>query len=300
MLFGKRPEETLGLPARNRSRGARLGAALLGATLLVGGGGTALAQEATPSASPAPSPDPVAACLAPGAGGAATPAAIVENAPVEDQAIIDEATVGATAFFDCLNSNVDPADLGGPYALTSLIGVSDLGDGTYGVEHQFTHGSRLVQAVAVLSEGEGGLVVSGLSMVPVDIQGDSTTLAVTLVGDEAGVSPPETETRASVILQSTNDSEEALSVAVLMVPEGFDPATFSLAEYDGTLPTGATPVGTYDVEPGETVGAVFQNVSAGTYLVAVSDGGSYPVILAEPAPVDVPDIFASPEASPEG
>ncbi|MBA2248370.1 MAG: hypothetical protein H0W23_09580 [Chloroflexia bacterium] len=301
MLFGKRPGEASGLPARNRPRGARLGVALLGATLLVSGGGSALAQDATPSASPeaGATADPVAACLAPGAGGGATPVVVVEGAPVEDQATIDEATVGATAFFDCLNSNVGPADLGGPYALTSLIGVFDLGDGTYGVEHQFTHGSRLVQAVAVLSEGDGGLVVSGLSMIPVDIQGDSTTLAVTLGGEEAGVVPGETETRASVILQSTNDSEAPLSVAVLMVPEGFDPASFSLADYDGTLPTGATPVGTYDVEAGETVGAVFQNVTAGSYLIAVSDGGSFPLILTEPASTDVPSIFASPGASPE-
>lgn len=300
MLFGKRPGEPSGLRARNRSC-ARLGVVLLGTTLLVGGGGSALAQDASPEASPAAgaAADPVAACLAPGAGDVATPAAVVEGTPVEDQAIIDQATVGATAFFDCLNGNVGPTDLGGPYALTSLIGVSDLGDGTYGVEHQFTHGSRLVQAVAVLSEGDDGLVVSGLTMVPVDFEGDSTTLAVTLAGEEAGVSPGETESRPSVILQSTNDSEAPVSVAVLMVPEGFDPATFSLADYDGTLPTGATPVGTYDVAPGETVGAVFQNVTAGSYLVAVSDGGSYPLILTEPAPIDVPDIFASPQASPE-
>lgn len=301
MLFGKRSGGSSGLPARNRPRVARLGVALLGTALLVGGGGAALAQDASPEASPAAgaAADPVGACLAPGAGDAATPVAVAEGTPVEDQAIIDQATVGATAFFDCLNGNVGPVDLGGPYALTSLIGVSDLGDGTYGVEHQFTHGSRLVQAVAVLSEGDGGLVVSGLTMLPVDFEGDSTTLAVTLAGEEAGISPEETETRPSVVLQSTNDSEAPVSVAVLMVPEGFEPATFSLADYDGTLPTGATPVGTYDVAQGETVGAVFQNMTAGSYLVAVSDGGSYSLILTEPAPVDVPDIFASPEASPE-
>ena len=298
MLFGKHPGDHSGQPARNRPRVARLGVALLGATLLVGGGGTALAQDASPVATPAGA-DPVSACLAPGGETTAATPVAAEGTPVEDQAIIDQATVGATAFFDCLNSNVGPDDLGGPYALTSLIGVSDLGDGTYGVEHQFTHGSRLVQAVAVLSEGDGGLVVSGLSMLPVDIEGDSTTLAVTLTGETAGVSPAETETRPTVILQSVNDSDAPLNVAVLMVPEGFDPATFSLADYDGTLPTGATPVGTYDVDAGATVGAVFPNLPAGSYLIAVSDGASYSLVLSEPAAVDVPDIFASPEGTPE-
>ena len=298
MLFGKYPGNPSGHPARNRPRVARLGVALLGATLLVGGGGTALAQEASPVATPAGA-DPVSACLVPGDDTTAATPVSAEGTPVEDQAVIDQATVGATAFFDCLNGNVGPADLGGPYALTSLIGVIDLGDGTYGVEHQFTHGMRLVQALAVLSEGDGGLVVSGLSMLPVDVEGDSTTLAVKLTGDTAGISPAETETRPTVILQSVNDSEAPLNVAVLMVPEGFDPATFSLAEFDGTLPEGATPAGTYDVAPGETVGAVFQNLTAGSYVIAVSDGASYSLTLTEPAPLDVPDIFASPEGTPE-
>lgn len=305
MLFGTRARsrsERSDRPQGQPSRLARLGVTLIGATLLVSGGGAALAQDASPEATPAmtdAAADPVSACLAPGGDASAATPVAAEGTPVEDQAIIDQATVGATAFFDCLNGNVDPADLGGSYTLTSLIGVFDLGDGTYGVEHQFTHGLRLVQAVAVLSEGEGGLVVSGLSMVPVDVEGDSTTLAVVLSGEDAGVSPEETETRPSVILQSTNGSEAPLSVAVLMVPEGFDPATFSLADYDGTLPEGATPAGTYDVEAGATVGAVFQNLTAGSYVVAVSDGASYSLILTEPAPVEVPDIFASPEASPE-
>ena len=299
MLFGTRAEARQGLTGRTTSRGALLGA-LLGVTLLVGGSGAALAQDATPEATPAAGgSDAVGACLAPGGDTAAATPVAAEGTPVEDQAIIDEATVAATTFFECLNGNVQPGDLGGPYTLTSLIRVTDLGDGTFGVEHQFTHGSRLVQALAVLSEGDDGLVVSGLSMLPVDFEGDSTTIGVTLSGEDAGVSPEETETRPSVILQSNNGSEAPLSVAVLMVPEGFDPATFSLADYDGTLPEGVTPVGTYDVEPGGNVGAVFQNLSPGTYLVAVSDGTSYPLVLTEPAAVDVPDIFASPEGTPE-
>jgi len=297
MLCGTRIGARSERPERTMSHVARFGVALLGATLLVSQGGGALAQDASPEASPAA--DPVGACLAPGGDASAATPVATEGTPVEDQAIIDQATVGATAFFDCLNGNVAPADLGGPYALTSLIGVVELGDGTYGVEHQFTHGMRLVQAVAVLSEGDGGLVVSGLTLVPVDIEGDSTALAVTLSGKSAGVSPAKTETRPTVILQSANASDADLQVAVLMVPEGFDPATFALADYDGTLPEGVTAAGAYDVAAGTTVGAVFPNLPAGSYLIAVSDGASYSLVLTEPAALDVPDIFASPEATPE-
>ncbi len=131
-----------------------------------------------------------------------------------------------------------------------------------------------------------------------EIEGDSTTLAVAWDGEALSVLPAETEVRPTVILQTTNDGEEPLEFALLQTPEGFDPATFSLADYDGTLPDGVTAVGAYALGGGGVDGAVFEGLTAGSYLVAASNGQSVGLVLTEPAALDVPDIFASPEASP--
>lgn len=131
-----------------------------------------------------------------------------------------------------------------------------------------------------------------------EIEGDSTTLAVAWDGETLEVLPAETELRPTVILQTTNDGDTPLELALFQTPEGFDPATFSLADFDGTLPEGVTAVGAYVLAAGGVEGAVFEGLTAGAYMVAASNGQSFGLVLTEPAALDVPDIFASPDASP--
>lgn len=131
-----------------------------------------------------------------------------------------------------------------------------------------------------------------------EIEGDSTTIGVTFGGENAGVAVEETELRPTVILQTTNATEAGIEVALFEVPEEFDPATFSLADSDGTLPEDVSAVGAYVLGAGGAEGAVFEDLTAGSYLVAATSGESFTIVLTEPAPVDVPDIFATPEGTP--
>lgn len=139
-------------------------------------------------------------------------------------------------------------------------------------------------AAQLLSEGE--------------IEGDSTTIGVTFGGEDAGVAVEETEVRPTVILQTTNATDAGVEIALLQVPEGFDPATFSLADFDGELPEDVTPVGAYALDAEEVDGAVFEGLDAGSYVVAATNGESFAIVLTEPAPLEVPDIFATPGATP--
>jgi hypothetical protein len=131
-----------------------------------------------------------------------------------------------------------------------------------------------------------------------EIEGDSTTIGVTFGGENAGVAVEETEIRPTVILQTTNATGAGIEIALLQVPEGFDPATFSLADFDGTLPEGVTAIGAYALAADGVEGAAFEGLTPGSYVVAATSGESFAFVLTEPAPIEVPDIFASPEATP--
>lgn len=131
-----------------------------------------------------------------------------------------------------------------------------------------------------------------------EIEGDSTTIGVTFGGENAGLAVDETEVRPTVILQTTNATDAAVEIALLQVPEGFDPATFSLADFDGELPEDVTPVGAYSLDAAGVEGAVFEGLEAGSYVVAATNGESFVIVLTEPAAVEVPDIFATPGATP--
>lgn len=164
-------------------------------------------------------------------------------------------------------------------------------------------GSAVAQDASPEASLAASPAASGILEAPLlsesEIEGDSTTLAVAWDGEVLEVLPAETELRPTVILQTTNGGDAPLEFALLQTPDGFDPATFSLADYDGTPPEGVTPVGSYVLDAGGVDGAVFEGLTAGSYIVAASNGQSFGFVLIEPAALDVPDIFASPEASPE-
>lgn len=150
----------------------------------------------------------------------------------------------------------------------------------------------------------GSLPAAGL-LSDAEIEGDSTTIGVVFGGENAGVAVPETETRPTVILQTTNATGGPVEIALLQVPadlfetpEDYDPATFSLADFDGTLPDGFTGIGAYALDADEVEGGVFEGLTPGSYVVAATSGESFAFVLTEPAALEVPDIFASPESTP--
>jgi len=188
--------------SRLLSSRSRIGAGLLGATLLVGSLGTVAASQATPSASPAASPaaSPVAAWIA-------------------DVAI-------------------DPS---------------------------------------------------------ITVDGDSTTVGLK-DGELLEINAASFEARPFVTLQTSNLTDAAVTFVVFSVPEGTEAEGFTIPADAADLPEGVTPVASYVVEAGADFGAVFVDLTPGSYLIATSDGKALGFTVTEAVELDVPDIFASPAA----
>jgi len=129
----------------------------------------------------------------------------------------------------------------------------------------------------------------------VTIDGDSSSVGVVL-GEVAEINVASIEFRPYIILQTANNTETDLMAAVFMVPEDMDPATFVFPASEADLPEGVTAIGGYEVAAGEQSAAVFTDLAPGSYVVATNTGLSVPFAVTEVVPLEVPDLFASPEA----
>jgi len=83
--------------------------------------------------------------------------------------------------------------------------------------------------------------------------------------------------------------------AVFMVPEEMDPASFVFPASEADLPEGVTAVGGYVVPAGTQTAAVFTDLVPGSYVLATDTGLSVPFTVTEVVPLEVPDLFATPE-----
>jgi hypothetical protein len=129
----------------------------------------------------------------------------------------------------------------------------------------------------------------------VDIDGDSSAVGVK-VGEIAEINVASIEVRPYIILQTANNTDSDMMAAVFMVPEGMDPATFVFPASEADLPEGVTAIGGYEVPAGGQTAAVFTDLVPGSYVLATDTGLSVPFTVTEVVPLDVPDLFASPEA----
>ena len=131
-----------------------------------------------------------------------------------------------------------------------------------------------------------------------EFDGDRASVGVVL-SDEPAINVAAIETRPYVILQTDNQMDVAQNVAVFAVPADYDAATFIFPASEADLPEGATAVGAYQVGPGEQAAAVFTELVEGSYVVATDGGITIPFTVVPMAEVDVPDLFATPEGTPE-
>jgi hypothetical protein len=129
----------------------------------------------------------------------------------------------------------------------------------------------------------------------VTFDGDSSSVGV-MLGEIAEINVASIEFRPYIILQTANNTEADLMAAVFMVPEGMDATTFVFPATEADLPEGVTAIGGYQVTAGEQTAAVFTDLAPGSYVVATNTGLSVPFMVTEVVPLDVPDLFASPEA----
>ena len=128
-----------------------------------------------------------------------------------------------------------------------------------------------------------------------DASPEASPMAV--LGEEPVINVAEIEVRPYIILQTDNQTEAVQNVAVFAVPADYDATTFAFPASEADLPEGVTAVGGYQVAPGEQYAAVFDgSLVEGTYVVATDGGMTIPFAVTPMAEIDVPDVFASPEA----
>lgn len=125
--------------------------------------------------------------------------------------------------------------------------------------------------------------------------GDSSSVGVVL-GEIAEINVASFEARPYVILQTANNTDSDVQAALFSVPEDFDASTFVFPASEADLPEGVAAVGGYTVPAGEQTAAVFTDAAPGNYLLATDTGLAVGFTVTEPVDLEVPDLFASPEA----
>lgn len=177
----------------------------------------------------------------------------------------------------------------------ALIGAALLGGslGLAGAQDASPEASPMASPVAT---------IDWIDQVPMEAEtefdGDRASVGVVL-GDEPVINVAEIEARPYIILQTDNQSEAAQNVAVFSVPAEYDATTFVFPASEADLPEGVTPVGAYQVAPGEQYAAVFEGLAEGTYVVATDSGTTIPFAVIPVIELEVPDVFGTPEGTPE-
>lgn len=129
-----------------------------------------------------------------------------------------------------------------------------------------------------------------------ELDGDRASVGVVLA-EESVINVAEIEIRPNIILQTDNQTEMAQNVAVFSVPADYDATTFTFPASEADLPEGVTPLGAYQVGPGEQYAAVFTDLLVeGTYVVATDGGITIPFAVIPVVDLEVPDILATPDA----
>jgi len=184
----------------------------------------------------------------------------------------------------------------------ALIGAALLG-GSLGVTHAQDASPEASPAASPVA------TIDWIEQVPLEddfeFNDDRASVGVNL-SDEPAINVAAIEFRPYIVLQTANFTDMAQNVAVFSVPDDFyadplefDAATFTFPASEDELPEGVTAVGGFQVAPDDQSAGVFQDLAEGSYVLA-SDGGiavAFTVVpMVEP---DVPDLFGTPEATPD-
>lgn len=262
-------------PSSRLSWLARMGlvtASLIG-SLSIGGGSNAIAQDATPDASPMAECVPGEISAAPAASPSADMASpVAEPEPVGSPA--DEATTAeAQAFIDnllaCKNDPEAVATLftpnlvmtfGGyasieealadgffeelPFSDIEVLGVTSYDNGTVGVDVQYQQSQyQIASEEWILVQDGGAWKLDAFSSISAEVEGDTVAVGVQLGENEDGtyfITPNASSVVESevLILQGTNMGAEPHEMVMLQLPEGADPMGLldgSIAEEDITF-----------------------------------------------------------------
>ncbi len=294
----------------------------LAGTLGLAGGAAALAQDATPAGTPI---GPEAGCIAPATTSADTAAAVVaspaaaaelpEGTPVDDQAVVDEATGFVQNLYACYTAG-DGASFAGyftdaglqaafgttdreavaaqvaatsaqaPAGEVTVDEVLDFGDGSYGVSYQVTLGKQIVHNTDVIVPAGESWQVDNRVTTGGDSDLDSATASIKTSVDGGSVvievSPSPVMNQPAVKFQITNNADSAVHVVIV---QGGDAASVTSTDV-AALPEGATYIGEGWAAPGEIVGTTFEGLEEGAYVVVVEtangETGSFDLTIDPP------------------
>jgi hypothetical protein len=296
----------------------------LAGTLGLAGGAAAIAQDATPAGTPI---GPEASCIAPAmasadtgaATAAASPAAaaaLPEGTPVEDQAVVDEATAFIQNLYACYNAGDGEAFLGfftenghaaafgnddhdaiaahiaavsaaAPAGDVVVDEVVDYGDGSYGVSYQVTLGKQVVHNTDVLVPAGDGWQVDNRVTTGGETMLDSATASIKASVDGGAVvievSPAPVMNQPAVKFQITNNADSAAHVVIF---QGGDAASVTSTDVSAA-PEGVTFIGeAHNVGVGEIFGTTFEELEEGAYVVVVEtangETGSFDLTIDPP------------------
>lgn len=286
---------------------AKLAASVaLAGTLGLSGGAALAAQDATPVGAPigpnacsAPTTTAPVAATPLGDVAAATPVRDRAGVPVEDEAVIAEATEAIQNLYVCFNEGqgeafvalfteqgrtaafgeVDPTELAADIeALSQQVQAGEVmvnevvafDDGSLAVDYQVTVGKQVLHfRDTLVNQNTGTWLIDGREALLPETELDSTTASVkTSVTDGElliEVSPSPLANQPAVKLQMTNNTDAAQDIVLL---QGGDAASITELDYSN-LPEGVTFVGGAHVEAGEVVDTLFEELPEGNYVIAV-------------------------------
>jgi hypothetical protein len=130
------------------------------------------------------------------------------------------------------------------------------------------------------------------------IDGDRASVGVVL-GEIAEINVAEIEIRPYIVLQTDNQTDSTQNIALFSVPEGFDATTFAFPAREADLPEGVMAIGAFQVAPGEQAAAVFEGLAEGSYVIATDGGLGVAFAIVPTVDLEVPNIFETPEGTPD-
>lgn len=295
--------------------------------------GTPEAQPATTMATPAASPvaSPVAAAPTPPSGKEVTDQATVsavEGAVSNIYACFNAGNyTGAAALmtdayrmssFGSSNLYTAAAQLEqlGAYAKFSneqFNSVTDAGNGSYAVDYQITFGKQIQHFVWVLiKDGDTWKVDQEFMLTPTtDL--DTATVGVQAATDTSeyayDVSPAEVAGQPAIMIHGTNAGKMEHEIVMFQVPKGYNAKDIATIDPSKMAGSGVSFVGQIFLPVGEQGDMLLEGLTPGTYVIAcfipAPDGQSHAakgmvaeITVTAPATVAVPNVTASPVASP--
>jgi len=213
--------------------------------------------------------------------------------------MIDTATATLETYYSCLSETSSR----GSYEELVVMMVSTLDNGSLLVDHQVKLGSQIQANRATLIDQDGSWMVVSQTAIAPKTDLDLVTLSAKVSGGVVEVGRPAADAGEAILIHGVNGETTSQTFVLLGVPEAFDPATMT-SYGPAALPEGVTIVGELPLAAAAEGDALFIGLKPGNYAVfAVGADGKLATgavfALTEPVKLDVPNIFDTPEATPE-